>query len=148
MKGALPIQVKVFRQAWLLVDFGYLTTKGLPKYTIKQVEIKGGRKYYGPSIYLTKVSKLTEKRVSSSEEKPKMLYLIGQSLCLQVELYVQFDEINMAVFFWYLVKIDLSSVRYCTRIHWTSYFLQGSIKTRPCINLGDGHELHNLTIKA
>ena len=29
----------------------------------------------------------------------------------------------MAVFFWCFVKSDLSSVRYCTRVHWTSHFL-------------------------
>ena len=37
----------------------------------------------------------------------------------------------MAVIFWYIVKSDLSSVRYCTRIHSTRHFLQGTRKTRP-----------------
>ena len=32
---------------------------------------------------------------------------------------VQGDQLNIAVFFWYLVKSDLSSIRYCTRVHWT-----------------------------
>ena len=27
------------------------------------------------------------------------------------------DKLNMAVFFWYLVKNDLSIVRYCTCVH-------------------------------
>ena len=31
-----------------------------------------------------------------------------------VEIHIQDDQINKAVFFWYLVKRDLSSVRYCT----------------------------------
>ena len=31
----------------------------------------------------------------------------------------------MAVLFRYFVKRDLSSVRYSTRVHWTSHFLQG-----------------------
>ena len=34
------------------------------------------------------------------------------------------------LFFWYLVKIDFSSVCYCTRVHWTSNFLQGIRKKR------------------
>ena len=32
---------------------------------------------------------------------------------------VQRDQINMAVFFWYLVKSDLPTVRQCTYVHWT-----------------------------
>ena len=47
--------------------------------------------------------------------------------------YVQPDQINMAVVFWYLVKSDLSSVRYSPRIHWTSHVLQGTRNTRPCL---------------
>ena len=35
--------------------------------------------------------------------------------------------------FWYLVKSDLSSVRYCTRVHWTSHVLQDPRNTRPCL---------------
>ena len=34
---------------------------------------------------------------------------------------------------WYLVKSDLSSVRHCSFVHWTSNFLQGTRTTRPCI---------------
>ena len=34
-------------------------------------------------------------------------------------LNIQGDQLNMAVFFWYFVKTDLSSER-CS-IHWTSY---------------------------
>ena len=33
---------------------------------------------------------------------------------------------DMVMFFWYLVKIDLPSVGYCKRVHWTSHFLQGN----------------------
>ena len=33
----------------------------------------------------------------------------------------------------YLVKSDLSSVHVYYSIHWTSYFLEGTKKTRPCI---------------
>ena len=43
-------------------------------------------------------------------------------------LKVQGDLLNMAVFFWYLVKSDLSSLRYCTLEHLTKHFLQGSRK--------------------
>ena len=35
-------------------------------------------------------------------------------------LALQCDQLNMAVCFWYLVKSDLASVRYCTPVHWTS----------------------------
>ena len=44
---------------------------------------------------------------------------------------VQPDQMNMAVFFWHLVKSDLSSVHSCTCVHWTSHFLQGIRNTRP-----------------
>ena len=30
-------------------------------------------------------------------------------------------------------KSDFSSVRYCTPVHWTSRFLQGTINTQPCL---------------
>ena len=40
----------------------------------------------------------------------------------------------MAVLFWHLVKSDLSSVSYCTLVHWASHFLQGNRNTRPCIS--------------
>ena len=40
----------------------------------------------------------------------------------------------MAVFFWYLVKSDLSSVQVCSSVHWTSHFLQDARKTRPCLS--------------
>ena len=45
---------------------------------------------------------------------------------------VQPDQINMAVFFWYLVKSD-SSVCYCTHKHKTCLFIQGTRNTRPFI---------------
>ena len=34
---------------------------------------------------------------------------------------------------WYLVKSDVYFLRYCTHVHWTSHFLQGTINTRPCL---------------
>ena len=43
------------------------------------------------------------------------------------------DLINMTVFFCYLVQSDLSSVRYCKRVHWKSNFLLGTRNTWPCI---------------
>ena len=50
---------------------------------------------------------------------------------------LQPDQLNMTVFFWYLVRGDLAVVRYCTPIHvrvdWTNNFLQGIRNTRPCI---------------
>ena len=52
---------------------------------------------------------------------------------------IQHDQINMAGFFWYLIKNDLSGVGYCTGVHWTSNFLQGTRKTLPCIT---GHPVY------
>ena len=40
----------------------------------------------------------------------------------------------MSVLFWYLLKSDLSSVRYCTLEHWISPFVQGTRNTWSCIN--------------
>ena len=34
--------------------------------------------------------------------------------------------------FWFIVKSDLSSVRYCT-LHWTNNVLQGTKTSRPCL---------------
>ena len=41
---------------------------------------------------------------------------------------VQGDQLNMAVFFWYLVERDFFSKRYFICVHWTSHFLQGTRK--------------------
>ena len=41
-----------------------------------------------------------------------------------------------AMFFWYLVKIFLSSVRFCTDVHWTR---QVTRNTRPCLT---GHPVY------
>ena len=41
----------------------------------------------------------------------------------------------MVVCFRYLVERDLSSLRDCTRLHWTSHFLQGTKKPRPCLSV-------------
>ena len=46
---------------------------------------------------------------------------------------IQGDQLNMAVFLWDLGKSDLSSVQVYSGVHWTSYFLQGTRKTRPCL---------------
>ena len=46
---------------------------------------------------------------------------------------LQGPQLNMAVFFWYLVKINLISVRFCKRVHWISHFLQGTRITRSCL---------------
>ena len=51
-----------------------------------------------------------------------------------VRYRVTTDQLIMTVFFWYLVKSELPSVRYCTCVHWTSHFLQGTIKTRPSLS--------------
>ena len=48
------------------------------------------------------------------------------------EFKVQPDQINIAMWFWYLVKRDLPSVGYCTRVHRTSHCLHVTRKTRPC----------------
>ena len=52
---------------------------------------------------------------------------------------LQPDQTYMAVLFWDLGKSDLSSVSYSTCVHWTSHFLQGTRKRRPCII---GHLVH------
>ena len=52
------------------------------------------------------------------------------------DFQVQGDQLNMAVYLWYLVKSDLSSVRYCTvyiGVHWKSHFLQGTWTREPCL---------------
>ena len=46
--------------------------------------------------------------------------------------HIQPDQINIAMFFWHLVKRNLPSVRYCTTVHWKSQFLQGARNTRSC----------------
>ena len=48
----------------------------------------------------------------------------------------------MAVFFWYLVISDLSSVYYCTRVHWTSHIFQGTRNTQQCITGDPVTETH------
>ena len=44
----------------------------------------------------------------------------------QTDVQVQGDQLDMAVCFWYLVKKELSSVRYCTCVNWTWHFLLGT----------------------
>ena len=48
--------------------------------------------------------------------------------------FIQGDQLSMAVYFWYLVKIDLSRVHVYNSIHWTSHFLKGTRKIRPCLS--------------
>ena len=51
----------------------------------------------------------------------------------------------MSVFFWYPIKSDLSSVRYCTSVHWTNQFFKGTRITRPCLTgdpVGGGGGVH------
>ena len=55
--------------------------------------------------------------------------------------YLQPDQINMAVFFWNLVKSDLSSERYCTRVPRTRHFMKGTRNTRPFLT---GHSVSGL----
>ena len=50
----------------------------------------------------------------------------------------------MTVCFWHLVKSDLSSVHYCTPVHWTSHFLQGTGNTLPFIT---GHPAWSFKLK-
>ena len=49
-------------------------------------------------------------------------------------IYIQGDQLNMDVFFWYLEKSDLTSVGYCTRVHCISRFLQGNRKNTAMLN--------------
>ena len=46
---------------------------------------------------------------------------------------VQGEQLDLAVFFWYLGKSDLSSVHVYSSVHWTSHFLQGTIEELPCL---------------
>ena len=56
------------------------------------------------------------------------LFYINITICM-----IQGDQLNMTVFFCYLVKSDLSSVRYRTRVHRKSNLLQGTGHTQPCL---------------
>ena len=47
---------------------------------------------------------------------------------------IQIDQLYMVVCFWYLVKSDLSNVRYCTVPYTESNFLQGTRNTQPCLS--------------
>ena len=50
--------------------------------------------------------------------------------------FKQPNQMNMAVFFWHLVKSDFASVRYCTLVH-------GTRNKRPCIN---GHPVYSRSL--
>ena len=47
---------------------------------------------------------------------------------------IQGDQIYITVYFWYLVKRDLSSVCYCTVAYTIRHFLHGTRKTRPSLS--------------
>ena len=61
---------------------------------------------------------------------------------------LQGHQLNMVVFSWYLVKHDLPSVCYCTSVHWTGHFLQGTRKTRPCLSVQVVYITNIIIIKA
>ena len=68
----------------------------------------------------------------------------SMSSCSFFSFSLQGDQIDMAVFFWYLVKSDFCRIRYCTHEHWISHYLprileniyilhlQGIRNTRSC----------------
>ena len=39
------------------------------------------------------------------------------------------DQLNLDVYFWYLVKIDMSSVYVYISVHWTTQFIQDTRKS-------------------
>ena len=47
--------------------------------------------------------------------------------------YIQGDQLNLAVFFWYLVKNDLSSLHVCSKYTGQVPFYKVPEKTRPCL---------------
>ena len=47
---------------------------------------------------------------------------------------IQGDLLYMAVCFWYLGKNYLSTVHVYSSVSWTSYFLQGTSKSRSCLS--------------
>ena len=55
-------------------------------------------------------------------------YLQGDHVFL-----VQGDQLNMAMIFCYLGNSDLARVHVYSSVHWTSQFLLGTRKTRPCL---------------
>ena len=61
---------------------------------------------------------------------------------LVVLAYLQGDHLNMAVFFWYLIKSDFCAVYALLHVYTgqVSHFLKGTRKTRPCLT---GHPLGN-----
>ena len=50
----------------------------------------------------------------------------------QYSNYIQGDQLNMDVFFWYAV-CDLFSVHVYSDVNWTSHFIQATRKTRKCL---------------
>ena len=71
------------------------------------------------------------RRCSQTEEPRDNIYKMGEP---HLKSDVQGYQLNMAVYFWYLVKSDLSSVYVYSSVHWASHLLQGTRKIRPCLN--------------
>ena len=63
------------------------------------------------------------------------LVVDSRKYCCDFYDTVQRDQINVAVLFWYLVKIDAT----LKQLNWTSHVLQGTGHTRPCIT---GHPVY------
>ena len=81
-------------------------------------------------------------------QKKKLSLGLGKKLSTTKKLNditytLQHEKINMAVYFWYLIKSDLSSVRNFNTVHWTSFFIQGTRYTQPCIT---GHPVVNRSV--
>ena len=87
------------------------------------IQIHFGQRY----IPLSNCAK-SRNPLSISFDKNLINHLLVQKCRL-----LQDDQLNMTVFFRYLVKSVLFSVRHSTRVHWISHFLQGTRKTRPCL---------------
>ena len=66
-----------------------------------------------------------------------------------IQLILQGDQLNMALFFWYLVKKCFvhCTLLYTCRVHWISHFFQGTRKTRSCVT-GDsvGPEMKKILV--
>ena len=69
---------------------------------------------------------------------------LHDELCSIENLYLQGDQLTLPVFFWFLVWSDMSIVQ-CTctlysSVYWTSHFIQGTRKIRPCLTRHPVHQ--------